>query len=231
MGNPSIWHRMTDDNLIEMGFKSGHRAIFYEILNSYNLQNSGDHILSLFAAWSLPLGLVSKMHEFGWSDPDFWTEINDSDFKELGFQRGHVIIFKNRVKNGDHIQKLQILKEEKTNNGLEEEQMNNNDDVKEEIADDDDDDEIDDGKQEIEPTFNIDASTVTHEQFWYKLDEMNDSYDYYLEIKCGKTDHWLKKKRITNKKRNNIFDLKWDTNYRVRIRAENKRNKKISYSK
>merc|ERR1712154_185494 len=87
------------------------------------------------------------------------------------------------------------------------------------------------GKQEIEPTFNIDASTVTHEQFWYKLDEMNDSYDYYLEIKCGKTDHWLKKKRITNKKRNNIFDLKWDTNYRVRIRAENKRNKKISYSK
>merc|ERR1712154_362834 len=208
--NMSIWHRITNDDLIKMGFKSGHIAIFYEILNSLNVSDkSPDHILSLFSAWSLPLSLVGKMHEFGWNDPDFWNQINDSDFKELGFQRGHVIIFKNHIKNGDHIQKLQILKEQKMNDD------NNDSDYNDEL------------KQEIEPTFNIDESTITHEQFWYKLDEMNESYDYYLEIKCGKNDNWLKKKRITHKKRNNIFDLKWNTNYRVRIKAENKRNKSI----
>merc|ERR1712154_520213 len=183
--NMSVWHRITDHDLIQMGFKSGHGAIFYEILNSLNVKNkSPDHVLSLFSAWSLPLSLVGKMHEFGWNDPNFWNEINDSDFKELGFQRGHLIIFKNHIKNGDHIQKLQILQRRKEADDLKEDEKNN-----------DDNDEI---QKEIEPTFKIDETTVTHEQFWYKLDEMNESYDYHLEIKCGKNDNWLKKKRITN---------------------------------
>eukprot|EP01084_Bolivina_argentea_P052257 95990_1 len=89
----SMCSEITNQDLIEMGFKKGHRMKFFH--NYYTMIN---HIVyKIFKLWQLPLYLCSQIIDQGWSDPNHWNKITDQQLINMTFNDGHIVKFKKNI--------------------------------------------------------------------------------------------------------------------------------------
>eukprot|EP01084_Bolivina_argentea_P135433 238636_1 len=107
--NISLWHEITETDLIDMGFQRGHRLIFFDKFTDL-LHNQTNVLKYVLKSWNLPIYLYSNMVENGWIDPSDWSEITDSQFKKMSFKDGHIIKFRKQIKNDHHLLAFQNLK-------------------------------------------------------------------------------------------------------------------------
>jgi len=200
----------------------------------------------LLTSWSIPKYLSSSLINQGWTDPSLWKEINDEDFKELGFKKGHIATFKHRVKNNDlrqhqienRIEGKIMQHAKKTDSDSKTDEMStmamNEKNLKTKTRKN-----LLQNMQKFDkdaPQFYIDENTISHEQFWYKLLTMKESEHYFLETRMGEQNDgifngWTQIEKITNTKSRNIYNLRWNTTYSVRVKAVNKKERTTKYSK
>eukprot|EP01084_Bolivina_argentea_P314820 545323_1 len=83
----NIWYKLTNEHLIEMGFKSGHRILLRQKYKSYLRKkqqiNSDIDCTHLLRAWNLPNYIHENMINNGWEDIELWNEIQNEDFIEM----------------------------------------------------------------------------------------------------------------------------------------------------
>eukprot|EP01084_Bolivina_argentea_P143312 251710_1 len=227
--DPELWNEITENDLIRMGFKRGHRTKFNKYYERWKtFQNWVDNKIEykdLLNKWKIPNMIADNMKNSGWDDIHLWHQINDDDFEKMKFDRGHKIKFKSYIKDNQHIQQFKEMEQELKNN------VNNTDDENE-------------NKNIISmwnenynkpdiPLFKIDAKKIYHDSFQVELNKIKKSEFYIIEIKedDGNGKHWKRLAEIKQTKNHQINNLKMNTNYLIRIKAQNKLQKESDYSK
>ncbi len=110
----------------------------------------------------------------------------------MGFRDGHIIKFRKQIKNNHHLLTFQKMQSE-----FNEEQKT---EQKEQITSEQSMGIMQHQMSDIcmqspIPKPKTDATTITHEQFWYKLEQFSPNERYYLEIKSG-NNAWKQNEEI-----------------------------------
>eukprot|EP01084_Bolivina_argentea_P261839 442644_1 len=225
----SLWDDITQQHLINMGFKDGHRAKFNAEYAEYKrFKRRVRKVLTykdLMSKWRIPMHLYENMKDYGWDDIELWNQINDDDFKLLQFERGHVLKFKKHIKDNAHIKEFEMMQEDlKQAKPSKFAESNHNEDEEE-------DDEL---KSEFDvphvPIFTIDETDIYHSAIDFKMNKTykNEIINVELKEENG-DDDWKIMTEITQVKTHRIDGLKIQTSYLIRARAQ-KFKKKSKYS-
>eukprot|EP01084_Bolivina_argentea_P228574 386024_1 len=213
--NIDLWEELTEIHLIKMGFKDGHRAKFnYEYLK-YKMRKGKIEkkftFKNLLREWNLPIYLFDNMREMGCDDIDLWSQITDEQFKELGFKFGHIMKFKKHIKDNAHIKQFVEIKRRSMQNEVDE-------------TDDDDEEENKDDNDYIPNVPRFKIKDITNLSFNIALDQITKTERYPVEVKQGGDDknyEWKRVANISQDKYQIINKLKMNTNYLIRVRAQN----------
>eukprot|EP01084_Bolivina_argentea_P261838 442641_1 len=217
--NPKYWDDITERHLIEMGFKAGHRIIFNNEYIKYKMKKdiikNQLSYKNLLKEWNIPIYLFDNMKENGWDDLYLWHKIDDNDLKQMQFKKGHIEKFKKYVnKNNDHIKQFETMIERTKQNKA--------------IMDDYNDD--DEYATPNAPLFTVNNDKITNNSFEIELKTINKSESYLVEIDENNSYEWKLIAEIKQKKCHKIKNLKMNTNYSIRIKAQTA-FKRSEYSK
>eukprot|EP01084_Bolivina_argentea_P263964 446971_1 len=97
-----LWNEISKQELIKMGFQSGHQMRFFNESNKMIENKHMNAIVKMLNSWNIPINLVSNMFENGWNNPEDWEDISDEQFKQMNFKDGHIVKFKKHIKLKSH---------------------------------------------------------------------------------------------------------------------------------
>eukprot|EP01084_Bolivina_argentea_P278377 475540_1 len=100
------WDSVDEDAFDNMGFNQGHVILFKrkyaewkknknldEQQESDESNKSGDDWKVLLKKWGIPKQLADNMTSCGWTNIMYWDKITIQEFREMNFNRGHIILF------------------------------------------------------------------------------------------------------------------------------------------